>query len=78
MFDLKTNVLIKGQFMYKMMKSADHLGLEFDQIVIACQDTNFEGIKTLFDVSLRADCGKFLRNFEFIHHDVWGVNDPLP
>ena len=34
-------------------ETADHLGLECDQIVIAYQDTNFEGIKTLFDVSLR-------------------------
>ena len=39
--------------MSTMMKSTDHLGLECDQIVIACQDTYFEGIKTLFDVSLR-------------------------
>ena len=35
------------------MKSAIHLGLEHDQILIACQNTNFEGIKTLSDISLR-------------------------
>ena len=35
------------------MKSAIHLGLEYDQNLIACQNTNFEGVKTLFDISLR-------------------------
>ena len=53
MFDLKTNVLIWGLFMSTTMKSATHLGMEYDQNLIACQNTNFEGIKTLFDLSLR-------------------------
>ena len=35
------------------MKSAIHLGLEYDENLIACQNTNFEGIKTLFDIILR-------------------------
>ena len=53
MFDLKTNVLIWGLFMSTTMKSAIHLGLDYDQNLIVCQNTNFEGIKTLFDISLR-------------------------
>ena len=53
MFDLKTNVLIWGLFMSTTIKSADYLDLDYDQILIACQNTNFEGIKTLFDISLR-------------------------
>ena len=35
------------------MNSAIHLGLEYVQNLIACQNTNIEGIKTLFDISLR-------------------------
>ena len=53
MFDLKTNVLIWGLFMSTTIKSADYQDLDFDQNLIACQNTNFEGIKTLFDISLR-------------------------
>ena len=53
MFDLKTSVLIWGLFMSTTMKSAIHLGREYDQILIACQTTNVGGINTLFDISLR-------------------------
>ena len=53
MFHLKTNVLIWGLFMSTTMKSAIHLGLEYDQNLSAYQNTNFGGIKTLFDISLR-------------------------
>ena len=53
MFDLKTNAMIWELFMSTTMKSAIHLGLEYDQNLIACQNTNFEGIKTLFVTSLR-------------------------
>ena len=49
MFDLKTNVLMRGL----SMSTTLHLGLEHDQKLSACQNTNFGGIKTLFDVSLR-------------------------
>ena len=53
MFYLKTNVLIWGLIMSTTMKSATHLGLEYDQNLIACQNTNFEGVKTLFEFYLR-------------------------
>ena len=53
MFDLKTNVLIWGLLMSATLKSAIHLGLEHDQNLVACQNTNFEGIKTLFDITWR-------------------------
>ena len=46
-FDLKTNVLIWGLFLSTTVKSAIRLGLEYDPNLIACQNTNFEGIKTL-------------------------------
>ena len=48
MFDLKSNVLIWGPFMSTTMKSAIHLGLEYDKKkLIGCQNHNFGGIKTL-------------------------------
>ena len=52
-FDLKTNVLIWGLFMQTTVRSAIRLGLDYDQNLIACQNTNFEGIKTLFEISVR-------------------------
>ena len=51
MFDLKTNMLIWGLLMTTTMKSAIHLGLENDQQLIACQNTNFEGSR-LCSISL--------------------------
>ena len=53
MFDLKTNVLIWGLFMSTTMKSAVHLGREYQQNLIAYRNTNFEELKTLFDITLR-------------------------
>ena len=53
MFDLKTNAMIWELFMSTKMKSAIHFGLEHNQKLIACQNTNFEGTKTLFVTSLR-------------------------
>ena len=53
MFDLKTTVLIWELFMSTTKKSAIHLGLEYDQNLIPCQNTNFAGIKSLLDFSLR-------------------------
>ena len=53
MFDLKTNVLIWGLFMSTTMKSAVRFGREYQQNWIACRNTNFEEIKTLFDITLR-------------------------
>ena len=53
MFDLKTVVLIWRLFMSTTMKSAVHLGREYQQKLIARYNTNFEAPKTLFDVFLR-------------------------
>ena len=52
-FDLTTNVLIWGLFMSTTMKSAVHPCREYQQNLIACRNTNFEDLKTLFDVTLR-------------------------
>ena len=52
------------------MKSAVHHGREYQQNLIACRKTNFEEIKTLFDITLRkADRGKVSRNSEFIYYE---------
>ena len=53
MLDLKTNVLIRRLFMSTTMKPALHLGREYQQNLIACRNTNFEEIKTLFDITVR-------------------------
>ena len=53
MFDLKTDVLIRGLFMSTTMKSAIYLGVEYDKNLIACQNHNFGWIKTFFDTCLR-------------------------
>ena len=52
-FDLKTNVLIWELFMSPTMKSAVHLGFEYQQNLIACRNTNFEELKTSCDITLR-------------------------
>ena len=64
MFDLKTNVLIWGLFMSTTIKPAIHFGLGYVKFFIACQKTNFEGIKTLFDVSSRLIAGN---SFEILN-----------
>ena len=42
-----------GDFMSTTMKSAVHVGREYQQNLIACRNTNFEEIKTLFDITLK-------------------------
>ena len=51
--DAKTNVLIWGFFMSTTMKSSVHLGLQYKDNLVACRNTNFEELKTLFDITLR-------------------------
>ena len=51
-FDFKNSFLIRDS-MSITMKSAVHLGREHQQNLIACRNTNFEEIKTLFDIPLR-------------------------
>ena len=53
MFDLTINVLIWGLFMSTTMKSAVRPCREYQQNLIACRNTNFEDLKTLFDITLR-------------------------
>ena len=71
MFDLRTSVQICGLFTSTTMKSAVHLGHEYEQHLIACQNTNIDEIKTLF-----------LRSSEFIYYDVGFLsvdeNDTVP
>ena len=70
MFDLKTNVLIWKPYLSTTMKSVIHLGLECDQKLIACQNTNFKRDQDVVRCLFEADCGNFIRNFEFIYDDV--------
>ena len=53
MFDFKTNGITWGLFVSTTMKSAVHLGREYQHILTARRNTNFEEIKTLFDITLR-------------------------
>ena len=52
------------------------------KILIACQNTNFGGIKTLFDISLRLIAENSLEILIFISDDVWLLsvdeNDLVP
>ena len=63
------------------MKSAIHL--DSDHNLIACQNTNFEGIKTLFDISLRliAENSCEILNLSTMMYDFFlsmDENDPVP
>ena len=64
------------------MKSAIHLGLEYDQILIACQNTNLQGTKTLFDISLMliAENSFEILNLSLMMYDFspWMRNDFAP
>ena len=51
--DAKTNVLIWGLFMSTTMKSSVHLGLQYQENLVAYRNTNFEELKTLCDITLR-------------------------
>ena len=70
MVDLKTNVVIWGLFRSKTMKSAVHVGLDYDQNLIACQNTYFEGCKTLFDISLRLIAENSFDILNFVYYDA--------
>ena len=71
MFDLKTNVLFWRVFMLTTMKSATHPGLDYYQNLIACENTNFDAIKTLFDMSLKqiADNSFEILNLSTVMYD---------
>ena len=74
MFDLKTSALIWGLFMSTMMKSAVHLGHEDQQNLIAWRNTNFEEMKTLFEITLRLIVEK---SFEILNFSTM-MNDFSP
>ena len=47
-------------FMSTTIKSEVHFGREYQQNLIACRNTNFEELKTLFDITLRLIVGNSL------------------
>ena len=49
----KTNILIWGCFLSTTMKSSVHLGLQSQENLVAHRNTNFEWLKTFFDVTLK-------------------------
>ena len=50
--DAKTNVLMWGLLMSTTMESSVHLGLQHQENLLAHKNTNFEKLKTLFDITL--------------------------
>ena len=53
-FDLKINVLILRLFMSTTMKASVHLGPNYNQNLKGYRNTNFEDLKTLFDITQRS------------------------
>ena len=51
--DAKTDVLIWGLFTSTTMKSSVHLGLQYQENLVAHRNTNFEELKTLFEITPR-------------------------
>ena len=51
MLDLKVNVIIWGTFMSATMKTAVHLGLDHEKNLLIAKNTDFEELKTLFDIT---------------------------
>ena len=51
--DAKTNVLLWRPFMPTTMKSSVHLGLQYQENLTAYRNTDFEELKTLFDITQR-------------------------
>ena len=51
--DVKTNVLIWGLYMSTTTNSSVRLGLQDQENLVAYKNTNFEELKTFFDITLR-------------------------
>ena len=51
--DAKTNVLIWGLLVPATTKSSVYLGLQYQENLVAYKNTNFEELKTLFDITQR-------------------------
>ena len=51
--DAKTNVLIWGLLVSTTTKTSVHLGLQYQEDFFACRNTNFEELKTSFDITQR-------------------------
>ena len=51
--DEKTNVLIWGLCVSTTMKASVHLGHYYNENLVACKNTNFKDLKTLFDITQR-------------------------
>ena len=47
----KTNVLIWGLFMSTTTKASVHLGPSYSEKLVAYRNSNFEELRTLFDIT---------------------------
>ena len=50
---LKTNALIWGFIMLTTMKASVHIGPNYNENLVACRNTNFKELRTLFDITQR-------------------------
>ena len=48
--DQKVHVWKWGSFMSTTMKAAIHLGEDYNENLVTCRNTNFNALKTLFDI----------------------------
>ena len=51
MLNIDVNAMIWGIFMSAIMKAAVHLGQDYQQNLCTTEDTDFEKVRTLFDIS---------------------------
>ena len=67
MRDMNTNVLIWGLFMSTTKKASVHLGPNYNENLEVYMNTNFEELKTLFDITQEVDLGPEFRDSECFH-----------
>ena len=64
MLELKTYVLIWGLFVSTTMKASVHLGPDYNENLTGHRNTNFEELKTLFDITQRSILETQIRDSE--------------
>ena len=57
MRDMHTNVLIWELIVSTTKKASVHLGPNYSENLEVCRNTNFEELKTLFDITQEVDLG---------------------
>ena len=77
MRDFNINVLIWGLFMSTTKKASVHLGPNYNENLEVYRNTNFEELKTLFDITQEVDLGPEFRDSECFHDwvDTLSLNE---